>query len=864
MNPVRGKRFDDEIRHHIEERTERLVAGGMDPEEARREAERVFGDVRAVRSELERIEAPARSGLALLLDRLGHDLAFTARQLRRAPGFAAVAVLTLGLGIGTATAIFGLVKAVVLDPLPYPQADRIVVFNEETPDGARFSVSEPDFEDFRDRVRSLDLLAVLSRSDLTLVADGRPTNVVAALVSGSFFPLFGGTPEIGRAFTDRESGRDARSLVVVSHAFWQEHLSADPDVVGRSLVLDDTPYEIVGVAPRGWSPLLAGADVWIPIPFTDPDRTDHTLAAVGRLAAGATLESARTDARNVAAELGRENPETNRGWSVQLRSLREDLLGPARIQAGWVLLGAVGLLLLLACASVSNLLLARAGGRRREMDLRVALGAGRTRLVQQLVTESLVLAGFGALVGILLAHVFLPVLKHVSPADTPRIDEASIDAVVAAAAVAMALVTGLVFGLAPVVHVLGGSRGDSARAAGHVVGERGERLRAALVAAQVAVSLCLLFGTAVLGASFLRLQRVDSGMDVDHTLVVPLMLSGDRYSVQQRSVVLDGVHERLAALPGVEAAGSSNIRPYSGANSVINLNVEGRAITAETAPWARWRAVSPSWFAAADLELLDGRLLRPADVDENAESVVVVTRTLARQLFGDPATAVGRRVAFGWDGANWRRIVGVVSDFEDLELASTPPAALFFPSGGYLSWAVFLVRFRPDAPLASASAVRAAVWAADPSLPVPSVARLADRVSASVAGDRFDLLVMGALGVVALVLSVMAIYGLILFAVRQRTREIGVRLALGARSGEVIGLLLRRGMAITAAGVAVGAILSLSLSHYLDELLFGEAASRVPMLLAAALAVALTAALATWLPARRATRVDPREALGAE
>jgi len=862
VDRLRRKRLDDEIRHHIEERAARLVAEGMDAGEALREAERAFGDVGAVRAELEQIEEPPRGALALLFDRVRTDLAFAGRQLRRAPGFAAVAILTLGLGIGSATAIFGLVKAVVLDPLPYPQADRIVVFNQETPDGLRFSVSEPDFRDFRSRVRSVELLTAVSRADLTYIEDGRPVNVVAMQVTGSFFPLFGGTATtLGRAFTDQESGERARKLVVVSHAFWAEDLGGDPDVVGTSLVLDDMPYEVVGVAPRGWAPPMAG-DVWIPITFADPDRTDHNLDAVGRLAAGATLGSASADADAVAAELGREHPDTNGGWGTQLRPLKSAVLGPRRIQAAWVLLGAVGLLLLLACASVSNLLLARASGRGREMDLRGALGASRRRLVQQLLTESSVLASAGAVVGILFAYALLPGLQAMSPADTPRIGEASVDAVVVLAAAAAALLTGLVFGLAPVVHVLRGNR-TSARSAGRVTGGSG-RARAGLVAAQVAVSVTLLFGTGVLGASFLRLQRVDPGMDVDHTLVVPLMLSGDRYSVAERRVTVDALHARLASLPGVEAVGSSNIIPFSGANTAVDVNVEGQPTSPDAAPFAPWRAVSRTYLDAAGLELLHGRTFEAPDFDEGAADVVVVTRTLARQLFGDPASAVGRRIAFGWDGTNYRRIVGVVSDLEDRELAGAPPATFFMPAAGFMNWSVFLVRFRPGAPLVEASEVRRAVWDVDPNLPVPTVERLADRVGGSVTSPRFNVLVMGMLGIVALVLSVMAIYGLILFAVRQRTREIGVRLALGARASGVVALLLRRGLVITAAGTAVGALLSLGLSRYLDSLLFGEVGSRVPTLLAAAVVVTFTALAATWIPARRASRVDPREALGAE
>jgi len=864
VSALRDRRLDDEIRHHIEERADRLVAQGMVPDDARREAERVFGDVQAVRAELERIEEPQRGALRTLADRLRQDVTFAARQMRRAPGFTAVAILTLAIGIGAATSIFGLVKAVVLDPLPYPQSDRIVVVNEETPDGMRFSVAGPNFEDFAERIRSLEHLSAISRADLTYLADGRPSNVVAAQVTGSFFPLFGATPTLGRTFTDDESGHAARALAVVSESFWRDRLSSDPDVLGRSLVLDDVPYEVVGVAQAGWSPVMDRTDVWLPISLEEGDRSDHDLDVLGRVAPGATLASALADARTVAAELAREHPLTNGGWSVRLRTLKEALLGPARVRAGWVLLGAVGLLLLLACASVSNLLLARAGGRGREMELRVALGADRRRLVQQLVTESLLLAGLGALVGIVLAVLLLPLLQHVAPADTPRLAAASIDGSVAAAATLTALVTGLVFGLAPVLHVLRGARGGAARGTARVAGASSERLRTALVAAQVAVSLCLLFGTGALGASFLRLQRVDSGMDVDHTLVVPLMLSGDRYTPEQRAVALAALHDQLSSLPGVEAVGSTNIRPFSGANSMINLNVQGRAITAESAPWARWRAVSPTWFAAAGVGLLQGRLLEPADDDPNAEPVLVVTRTLARRLFGSAEAAVGRNVAFSWDGTNWRRIVGVVSDVEDLELASSPPATLFLPAGGYMSWAIFLVRFRPDAPLAAAREVRRAVWAADDGLPVPSVERLSDRIGGSVASDRFNLLVMGLFGAVALVLSVMAIYGLVLFSVRRRTREIGVRLALGARSVEVVGLVFRRGMVIAAVGVTAGSLLALRLSRYLDELLFGEAGSRLPLLVAAALTVAVTTAVATWLPARRATRVAPRDALTSE
>ena len=862
MDPLNGKRLDDEIRHHIEERTERLVAAGMDPDEARREARRAFGDVDAVREELARIDQPRRGWFRATVDRVHNDLAFTLRQFRRSPGFALVAVLTLGLGIGAATAIFGLVKAVVLEPLPYPDSGGLVFFNETTPDGSPFSLSDPNFLDYRERLRSLDHLTAVSRADLTLMQDGRPTNVVAALVTGSFFPLFGGDPARGRTFTDAESGTRPARVVVVGHAFWRDHLGGDPDVVGRALNLDGEPYEVIGVMPPAWQPLEQG-DVWIPLDLSEPDRGDHTLAAVGRLAPGVTLQAATNEAHEVARSLGEEFPASNRDWGALVRPMKDVLLGPERIQAGWVLLGAVGLLLLLACASVSNLLLARASTRGREMDLRLTLGASRLRLLQQLLTESLALAGAGAVAGIALAYVLLPVLQAVSPADTPRIGDARVDAGVMLFAVAVALATGTIFGAAPALHALRRDRGSTARQGGVRTGGS-ERARTVLVTAQVAVSLTLLFGTGALGASFRRLQGTDSGLDEAHTMVVPLMLSGDRYTFATRKTTVGALEERLAALPGVAAVGTSNIRPFSGSSTVINLAVEGRPTTPQTAPFVRWRAVSRTYFAAAAAELLEGRLLERADFDDDAEDVVVVSRSLARNLFGSARAALNERLAFGWDGTNWRRIVGVVTDMEDRELATEPPPTLYIPGAGAMNWAVLLVRYQPGADPADAAAIRQAIWSVDPGLPVPSVEPLSELVARSVAGPRFNLLVMAVFGSVALLLSLPGIYGLVLFAVRQRTREIGVRLALGARASGVVGLMLLRGIRITTLGVAGGVGLSLLLGRYLDALVFGGEESRGPLLAAAAATVAITAMLATWLPARRATRVDPREALTAE
>ena len=855
-------RVDDELRHHIQERTDRLVADGMDPDEAHRQAERAFGDVDAVRREVERIDNPVRSAPGRLFDRIRFDLAFAVRQLRRSPGYALVAILTIGLGIGASTSIFGLVKAVVLDPLPYPNADALVLFNEMAPDGLTFTVSDPNYQDYRERLEGLEHLTAVSRADYSTDQDGRPRRVVSATVTGGFFPLFGGAPTLGRTFTEDESGADAVQLAVLSHDFWADHYAQDPDVVGRTLPLDGLPFEVVGVMPDGWEP-LEDVDVWTPLPLTYQSRDNHDFMVVGRVASGTTLAAARAELSAAAEALARDHPETNQDWSARIVPLKEALLGPERVRAGWVLLGAVGLLLLMACASVSNLLLARASVRGREMQLRASLGAGRWRLVQQLLTESLVLSGAGAAVGMALTMVFLPALQALSPADTPRLDQAAVGGGVVLFAVGVALACALLFGLAPVLHLLRDAL--SARAGrGHGGGRASDRVRHALVAGQVALSLTLLVGAAALGRSFLALQDVDAGLPLENAVVVPLMMSGDRYTMDERAVARTAMVDALEALPGVEAVGSTNVLPFSGMNTVVNINVEGRPTTPDRSPFVRWRAVSPGFLEAAGKIPLAGRGLRPADFDRDAEDVVVLSATLARMLFDDPADAVDQRIAMSWNGANYRRVVGVVPDLEDQSVREAAPALFFFPDPGMLTWVNMLVRFEDGAAAPSAAAVREAIWSVDPGLPVPSVERLDERFRGSVAGFGFNLLVMGVFASVALVLSLLGIYGVVLFAVERRTREIGVRMALGARPEGVVRLVLAQGLRLAGAGVAVGVVLSLVLARYLDALLFRTDATAPLQIAVPAVLLALTALAATWLPAHRATRIDPREALGAE
>lgn len=863
-----GRLVDDELHHHIESKIERYVARGMAEEDARRLVVAEFGDPEAIRDELLAIDAPGPEGSfgSGILDALRQDVSIALRRLRRSPGFATAAILTLGLGIGAASAIFGIVNAVVLDPLPFPDPERLVQLNQTAPDGRRFTVSNPDLEDFRTGVTGLEALAGMYRADLALQRNGEPVSLVAQMVTGDFFRVFQTAPVSGRVFGASSVGPDPERVVVLSHRAARSLFEGPDQAVQSTLRLDDIPFEVIGVMPSGWEP-MARADLWIPM-LHHPlhmDRQDHDLDAVGRIAGHASVGAVDREAKDVAARLGREHPSTNERWSVQLTPLREAYLGADRIRGGWLLLGTVALLLLLACASVATLLLAKASERGREMGVRAALGAGRGRLIRQLVTESLVLSLLGGALGVILAFVGVPLLQAVAPENTPRIADAAVDLEVIFFAGTASLVTGLLFGLAPIGHVarrapaavLGaGTRG--------AVGSGEERFTGTLVAFQIALAVALLSGSGLLAMSFLEARSLDTGMAVDEIVVVPLMLSGDRYTVAERAVAQEEIQRAIESIPGVAAVGSSNIGPLSGGNTTIDLAVEGRPGSAGEAPFARWRSVTRSYFDAAGLDVLHGRTFESFDVADDAESVVVFTETLARRTFGAPESAVGARIAMGWNGTNWRRVVGVVSDLEDVAIQPQTPSVFFFPEQGGWPWSNLVVRLAAADLAVPAREIREAIWEVDSGLPVPIVERLSGRTEEAVAGRGFNLLLVSVFGGVALTLAMLGIYGVTLHSVTSRTREIGVRIALGARAERVARRIIGRGARMVAAGIAGGLGLSFLFARWLQGLLFRGSGVDWRILGCSAAFVAVTAMVSLWLPSRRAARVDPCRALAAD
>jgi len=784
------------------------------------------------------------------------DLRFALRALARRPGFAALALATLTLGIGATTAVYSVLRAVVLQPLPFAAPERLVRLIATTPEGDDFAVSIPDFRDYREATRSFRALVALADRDVALLGRDEPTRLTGVAASEGYFELLGVRPAFGRppVAADFAGGAD---VAVLSDAAWRTHFGGDPAILGRKVDLDGAPVVVVGVMPRGFeSP--GDPDLWLPLRF-DPqaEREDHVLAVVGRLADGVDAGAATAELHGIAKRLGAQFPETNGGWSVRLVPLREWLVPPQVERTVWVLMGGVGLLLLLTCANLSSLLLGRAVERRREIGVRAALGAGRARIARQLLTESALLATLGAAGGALLAALVVPLLPHLLPPDIPHAEAIAVDGGVLAFAAFVAGLAALVFGFAPALAA--SASGIREAAAGLRTTGAKSRTRDVLVVAELALAMTLLIGAGLLVSSFLRLQRADLGLDTE-LVAVPLALPQGRNQGELGRLVL-AIEERVAAIPGVVAVGATNVSPLSGGSTAIDLSVEGRASGPGETRSARWRSVTPGFFRASGVALVRGRALRPADYATDAEAVVVVTGALARDLFGkeDP---IGRRIAMGVNGDNWRRIVGISEDVRDVALAEPPQPTFFMPELGW-PWMTLLVRAQRD-PAALATPVRKAIWSVNANLPVPTVEPMSARVATAVLRPRFQMIVMAGFALVALLLAAVGIYGVISQLVASQTREIGVRLALGAAPAGILRRVLTRGATLVGAGLLLGAVASFALARTMGSLLFETEPADPLTFLGVAGVLAAVGLASVLLPARRAARVEPLRALRAE
>ena len=855
------REVDSELAFHLEMRIRELVEQGMTLDDARVAALERFGDVDRITDACRDIGRRRNKDMrrAEWLTELRHDLRYALRGLRASPGFTAVALLTLAMGIGASTTIFSVANAVLLRPFPYHEPDRIVRLYETNPTTNLFSVSEPNYLDWRQRVRGMSQLAALAGTDASLLGDGDPQQLAALAATPSLFPLLGVRPVLGRVFNDDETrpGAPAR-VVVLSYALWQTRFGGDARVIGRTLNLSGTSYEVIGVMPQAF--LFPGnPEVWVPLaPSLSAQRGDRRLGVIGRLAPNVTLAAALDEMRSVARELARQHPESNNEWGANVTSLEEWLIGRELRTRVQVLLAAVGLLLLMGCVNVANLLLARATARQREMSVRAALGAGRGRIARQLLTESLVLAAIGAAIGVLLAALAVPVLRDVGQSAIPRLDELSIDWRVVSFGIGASLVTGILFGIAPALQASRADLNDVLRSGGRVAAAG--RLRSILIVTSVAMALVLLVGAGLVGRSFERLMRVDYGFRADGVFTASLTLPNGRYAQRaQRAALYSEAVRRLAATPGVRAVGFTNIAPFSGGSTAMPIAVLGRQpASADEYLSAAWRSVSPGYFAAIGVPLKKGRLIAVSD-GEQAPPAVVITETTA-QRFWPGVDPVGQQIKLGGNPTPWT-VVGIVGDIRD-QLLQSEPQPMVYLSFQQVPWSSMwlLVRATGD-PMALAPVVRREIHAIDPLLPVANEQPMSRFVSQIAAAPRFTALIFGLFASAALVLAVVGVYGLVAYGVTQRTREIGVRLALGATPSRIVGGVVRHGIGLAGFGIAIGLWAAYALSRFMQGILYDVAATDAVTYLAVAALLIGCAAAASILPARWAARLDAVRAL---
>jgi putative ABC transport system permease protein len=804
---------------------------------------------------------------------LWQDVRYGARAMRANPGFTLVAVVALALGVGANTAIFSVVNAVLLRPLQYPNAGRVVAIQELSPEGRRVQSTPANFLDWREQATVFEQMAAIFTRPANLAVGDEAERIDFAMTSVGFFDVFGVRPRAGRFFLAAEEKAGHAPVVVLSHALWQRRFGANSSIIGQSVRLDGVAYEVVGVTPEGFS-YPDRTEAWVP-PFArvptlseqqDVERARGFgfLTAVALLKPGETLGHARAEMEAITTRLRQQYPESNSKRFNRVVTLHEHLVGESS-RALLLLLGAVALVLLIACANVANLLLARAAGRQKEMAVRVALGATRLRLARQLLVESVLLALLGGAAGLLLGWWGMDLLKGLLPAGFPRVADIGVDPRVLGFTLLVSCATGLAFGLAPALQFtrpdVQGAHKESAR--GSTGGARGGRLRNLLIVSEVALSLVLLVGAGLLFRSFLSLRAVELGFRPQSLLTFRLSPSGERFREDAQYInFYRDVAERVAALPGVESVGFINTLPLmKGPTSGIQF--EGRPpVRRDQWPSANYRSVSPDYFRSAGIAVVKGRVPDARDTAD-APLVFAINQALARRDFPneDP---VGKRISngIGPDGKPiWKEIVGVVADVRSEEPGREAAPEIYASCQQDPFAGVSYVVRSSVAPESLVPGVREAVRASDRAQPIAEVRTMEQLVGESVAQPRFTSLILGLFACMALLLAAAGIYGVMSYAVTQRTHEIGIRIALGAQYGDVLRMVVGRGMALALCGVGLGLLCALALTRLLAGLLYGVSATDPLTFAGVALLLTLVALLASYLPARRATKVDPMVAL---
>jgi putative ABC transport system permease protein len=805
-------------------------------------------------------------------DEMIQDLRHGARMLWRNPGFTLVAVLTLGLGIGATTAVFGIVNAVMLRPLPFKDPARLVTVWESNAAKSlsHGAVSGANFTDWKDQIQSFESLAAYFGWNYNLTGDGEPQRLTAALVSAGFFQTLGAEIALGRPLLPEDDRESGENVVVLSHAFWRSRYGASPEVIGKTILLNDRPHRVVGVAAAGFDFPDDKTEIWRPMAMSPRDalnREGKWLKVIGRLKPGVSPERASAEMNTVAGRLAESYPRTNAGWGATLVPLRDDLVGDSRRQL-LTLFVAATFVLLIACVNVANLLLARATGRVTENAIRAALGAGRWRLLRQFLAESLLLAALGGAVGLALARWGLAALTALGPEGAPGAAKAAIDGRSLVFTLGLSLFTTLLFGLVPARQASKLDLNGALRGVGHAAGAAGRRALDALVIAEVAAGVMLLIGAGLMIRSFLSLQAVEPGFNPRDILTMRIALPAGKYGENQQSIAFFRQSlERIKALPGVVSVGAVQDLPLGQNSMSFPFTVEGRPATPEASrPTAAYRAVTEGYFGAMGIPLISGRAFTAGDTLQTP-AVVIINRTMARRFWPDE-DPLGKRIRFGEPDDPTYTIVGVVGDVKHQGLADDEIAAIYQPHAqkrfAWLRWMTLVVRVADGDPLALVAPIRGRIAEVDRAQPVYDVVAMERLLSNSVARPRFSSFLFGLFALLALSLAAVGLYGVMSYAVARRAREIGLRMALGARTNDVFTLVIRRGMKLTSLGLAVGLAGAAAGARVLQTLLFHVSATDPLTFAVVAGVLTVVAMLACYLPARRATRVDPLTALRRE
>src|SRR5437762_3579752 len=852
--------MDNELRFHIERYTEDLVREGVSLEEARRRARAEFGAIEARKEE-------CREALGLrFFDDLRSDVRYAFRTLTKAPVFTTVVVLTLALGIGANTAVFSVLNTVLFRPLPYPQSERLVQMWSTNANTNRWGIwtAYPRFADWRRLATAFEEMAAVRFWVVNLTGGDHPEALNAVLASARLFQVLRVQPMLGRAFLPEEDQPGHDHVIILSYGLWDRRFGSDRAVIGRTVDVDQQNYTVIGVMPSDFRfppelPASYRVDAWLP-PAHDPSRNErgsNNYYTFARLKPGVTLAQAQAEMDAINDGLAEKHSEDRElgvkvvGWRRQVGSeVRPALL---------ILVGAISLVLLIACANVANLLLARGAMRQREAALRQALGAGRARLIRQFLTESLLLAVFGGAVGLLLAYQGVDLFIRLAP-DIPRLNETTIDPHVLFFSVVLTLGTALIFGIAPALQGSSADLQDSLKESGSrlTIGSTRAKARSVLVVAEMALALMLLAGAGLLVRSFVRVQQVDLGFNPKNLLTAFVMLPPSKYPEPRRQALFfHEVMDRIASLPGVECAGGADSAPML-TNDTGPVSIEGHPVEPEIQ--AERPKITPDYFCAMGIRLLRGRTFTWAD-SEGSLPVAIISESAVRQYWPNE-DAMGKRVKLE-DGSApvWRQVIGIVGDVRQDSVVEAARPEVYAPLLQVpVPYLALTARTRAE-PAVLTAAVRQAVMAVDKDQPLSGIKTMEQVVEDSVAGRRFQMSLLAVFATIALGLAAIGIYGLMSYTVNQRTHEIGIRMALGAKRGEILHLVVRHGMILAIVGVVLGTVGALLLTRFLSSMLYGVGANDPTTLLSLATLLIGVAALASYIPARRAMRVDPMVAL---